>query len=42
MFVDNKRLVFQQAPKYVGVHMDRMPNYTQHFEEVAGKVTSRV
>ena len=42
MFVDNKRLVFQQAPKYLGVRLDRMLNFKQHLEEVAGKVTSRV
>ena len=42
VFVDNKRLVFQQAPKYPGVHLDRMLNFKQHLEEVAGKVTSRV
>ena len=40
MFVDNKRLVFQQAPKYIGVRLDRMLDYKQHFEEVAGNVTS--
>ena len=42
MFVDNKRLVFQQAPKYLSVRLDRMLNFKQHLEEVAGKVTSRV
>ena len=42
MFADNKRLVFQQAPKYLGVRLDRMLNFKQHLEEVAGKVTSRV
>ena len=42
MFVDNKRLVLQQAPKYLGVRLDRMLNFKQHLEEVAGKVTSRV
>ena len=40
VFVDNKRLVFQQAPKYLGVRLDRMLNSKQHLEEVAGKVTS--
>ena len=34
-FVDNKRLVCQQAPKYLGVHLDRMLNFKQHLEEVA-------
>ena len=33
---------FQQAPKYHGVRLDRMLNFKQHLEEVAGKVTSRV
>ena len=42
VFVDNKRLVCQQAPKYPGVRLDRMLNFKQHLEEVAGKVTSRV
>ena len=41
VFVDNKRLVFQQAPKYLGVRLDRMLNFKQHLDEVAGKVTSR-
>ena len=43
VFVDNKRLVFQQAPKYLGVRLDRMLNFNkQHLEEVTGKVTPRV
>ena len=42
VFVDNKRLVCQQAPKYLGVRLDRMLNFKQHLEEVAGTVTSRV
>ena len=37
VFVDNKRLVCQQAPKYLGVRLDRMVNFKQHLEEVAGK-----
>ena len=41
VFADNKRLVFQQAPKYLSVRLDRMLNFKQHLEEVAGKVTSR-
>ena len=41
VFVDNKRLVFQQAPKYLGVRLDRMLNFKQNLEKVAGKVTSR-
>ena len=39
--VDNKRMVFQQAPKYLGGRLDRMLNFKQHLEEVAGKVTYR-
>ena len=42
IFVDNKRLVFQHAPKYLGVRLNRMLNFKQHLEEVAGTVTSRV
>ena len=42
VFVDNNRMVFQQAPKYLGVRLDRMLNFKQHLEEVAGNVTSRV
>ena len=42
VFVDNKRLAFQQAPKYLGVRLDRTLNFKQHIEEVAGNVTSRV
>ena len=42
VIVDNKRLVFQQAPKCLGVLLDQMLNFKQHLEEVAGKVTSRV
>ena len=42
VFVDKKRMVFQQAPKYIGVRLDWMLNFKQHLEEVAGKVTSRV
>ena len=41
VFVDTNRLVFQQAPKYLGVRLDRMLNFKQHLEKVAGKVTSR-
>ena len=41
-FVDNKRLVFQQVPNYLGVRMDRKLNFKQLLEEVAGKVTSTV
>ena len=42
VFVDNKRLAFQQAPKFRGVRLDRMLNFKQHLEEVRGNVTSRV
>ena len=41
VFVDNKRLVFQQAPKYIGLRLDRMLKFKQYLK-VAGKVTSRV
>ena len=41
VFVDSKRLVFQQAPKYIAVRLDRILNVKQHLEEVATKVTSR-
>ena len=42
MSVDNKRLVFQQAPKYLGVRLDRMLNFKHHLDEVAEQVTSKV
>ena len=42
VFVDNKRLVCQQAPKYLGERLDRMLSFKHHLEEVAGKVTFRV
>ena len=42
VFIDNNRLVCQQAPKYLGVRLDRMLNFKQHLEEVTGKVTPRV
>ena len=42
VFVDNKRLVFQQASKNLGVRLDRMLNLKQHLEEVTGKVTTRI
>ena len=41
VFVDKKRLVFQQAPKCIAVRLDRILNFKQHLEEVATKVTSR-
>ena len=34
--------MFQQIPNYLGVRMDRMLNFKQHLEDVAGKVTSTV
>ena len=34
--------MFQQAPKYLGVRLDRMLDFKQHIEEVAVNVTSRV
>ena len=42
MFVDNKRLVFQLAPKYIGVRLDQMLNFKQHLEDGAEMVTLRV
>ena len=42
VFVNSKRQVFQQAPKFLDVLLDRILNFKQHIEEVAGKVTSRV
>ena len=41
VFVDNKRMLFQQYTKYHGVRLDRMLNFKHHLEEVAGEVTSR-
>lgn len=29
VFVDDKRLKFQQAPKYLGVHLDRILSFKQ-------------
>ncbi|KAJ4939523.1 hypothetical protein JOQ06_028971, partial [Pogonophryne albipinna] len=40
--VDNKCLEVQQAPKYLGVHLDRTLSFKKHLEEVKAKVTSRV
>ena len=42
MFVDNKRLEFQQAPKYLGVRLDRIQSIKQHLEEIKAMVISRV
>ena len=42
VFADNKRLVFQQAPKYLIVRLDRIANVKQHLVEVISKVTSRI
>lgn len=42
VFVDNKRLEFQQAPRYLGVRLDRTLSFKQHLEEVMAKVSSRV
>ena len=35
-------MLFQQAPKYHDVRLDRMLNFKQHREDVAAKITSRV
>ena len=40
--VDNKPLEFHQAPKYLGVRLDRTLSYKQHLEEVRAKVTAKV
>jgi len=40
--VNNKRLEVQQAPKYLGVRLDRTLSFKHHLEEVKAKVTSRV
>lgn len=42
IFVNNKRLEFQQAPRYLGVRLDRSLTFKQHLEEVTAKVSSRV
>ena len=40
--VDNHHLEHQQAPKYLGVRLDRTLSYKQHLEDVRAKITSRV
>ncbi|KAJ4937751.1 hypothetical protein JOQ06_002382 [Pogonophryne albipinna] len=35
--VNNKRLEVQQAPKYLGVRLDRILSFKQHLEEVKAK-----
>ena len=40
--VNNNPLECQQAPKYLGVRLDRTLSYKQHLEDVRAKVTSRV
>ena len=42
IFVNNKRLEFQQAPRYLGVCLDRSLTFKQHLEEVAANVSSRI
>ncbi|KAJ4949095.1 hypothetical protein JOQ06_020613 [Pogonophryne albipinna] len=39
---NNKHLEVQQAPKYLGVRLDRTLSFKQHLKEVKAKVTSRV
>ncbi|KAJ8366008.1 hypothetical protein SKAU_G00148390 [Synaphobranchus kaupii] len=41
VFVDNKHLESQQAPKYLGVRMDWTLSFKQHLEEVKAKVVSK-
>ncbi|KAJ4945956.1 hypothetical protein JOQ06_023634 [Pogonophryne albipinna] len=40
--VNNTFLEVQQAPKYLGVRLDRTLSFKQHLEEDKAKVTSRV
>ncbi|KAM3864710.1 putative RNA-directed DNA polymerase from transposon X-element [Diretmus argenteus] len=40
--VDGKLLEVQQAPKYLGVRLDRTLSFSQHLQELKAKVTSRV
>lgn len=40
--VDDKRLDFQQAPKNLGVCLDRTLLFNQHLDDARAKVTSRV
>lgn len=42
IYVGNNRLVFQQAPKYLGVCLDRTLSYKQHLDEAKAKTTARV
>ena len=42
VYVGNNRLKFQQAPKYLGVCVDRTLSYKQHLDEVKAKITARV
>ena len=42
MHVGNHRPEFQQAPKYLGVRLDRTLSYKQHLDEVKAKTTARI
>ena len=42
VYVGNHRLEFQQAPKYLGVRLDRTLSFKQHLDEVKAKTTARV
>ena len=42
VYVGNNRLEFQQAPKYLGVRLDRTLSYEKLLDEVKAKTTSRV
>lgn len=42
VYADHKRLESQQAPKYLGVLLDRTLTFKQHLEEVQAKTTTRV
>ena len=42
VYTDHKRLESQQAPKYLGVRLDRTLTFKQHLEDVRAKTISRV
>ena len=42
IFVNDKCLEFQHAPRYLGVRLDRSLTFKQHLEEVTAKASSRV
>ena len=42
VYADHKRLESQQAPKYLGVRLDRTLSFKQHLEDVRAKTTTRI